>query len=150
MTKRTNAATVPHDSTPKPAMNRGVANSNLTSQPKQRAASSLSDSVDQVRYITSLIIHPTPRDLISAKVHQTVDSRDASSVTVPSKTHSPIERLPPSPIITAGLQTRGDVPMASGGMGDIWQGEYRAKQVAIKAFRIYPTENLEDAKEVRI
>ena len=93
---------------------------------------------------------PGPRDLISAKVHQTVDSQDANSVKVPSKTHSPIERLPPSPIITAGLQTRGDVPVASGGMGDIWRGEYRGKQVAIKAFRIYPTQNSEDAKEVRI
>jgi len=40
--------------------------------------------------------------------------------------------------------------MDSGGMGDIWRGTGRGEQVAIKAFRIYPAENLKAAKQVPI
>ena len=40
--------------------------------------------------------------------------------------------------------------MASGGLTDVWRGEYARRPVAIKAFRIYPAQNLKDAKEVRI
>ena len=63
---------------------------------------------------------------------------------------SSIEQLPTSAIITTGLQKRGNVAMASGGIGDIWRGEYHEKQVTIKAFRIHPAGDLKEAKEVRI
>ena len=39
--------------------------------------------------------------------------------------------------------------MASGGFTDIWRGDLNGLQVAIKAFRIYPAQNLKEAKEVR-
>ena len=84
------------------------------------------------------------------KACQTVDSRDAKSVTAPGNVSNVIERPPTSAVLTTGLQKRGDVAVASGGMGDIWRGEYRGKQVAIKAFRIYPTQNSEEAKKVRM
>ena len=61
---------------------------------------------------------------------------------------STIERLPASAVLSTGLEKRGSVAVASGGFTDIWRGEYRGAQVAIKAFRIYPAQNLKEAKEV--
>ena len=61
---------------------------------------------------------------------------------------SAIERLPTSAILSAGLEKHGNVAVASGGFTDIWRGEYDATQVAIKAFRLHPTQNLKEAKEV--
>ena len=63
---------------------------------------------------------------------------------------SAIDRLPTSTAISTGLEKSGTVPVTSGGLRDIWQGEYDGKQVAIEAFRIYPDENLGKAKKVRI
>lgn len=40
--------------------------------------------------------------------------------------------------------------MASGGLTDVWRGQLNDTQVAIKAFRIYPAQNLKEAKEVRL
>lgn len=63
---------------------------------------------------------------------------------------SAIERLPTSAILSAGLEKHGSFAVASGGFTDIWQGNYYATQVAIKAFRIYPAQNLREAKEASI
>jgi len=60
-----------------------------------------------------------------------------------------IKRLPGSAILSAGLMKFGSAPMASGGLMDVWRGEYQGTQVAIKAFRAYPARNLEEAEEVR-
>ena len=38
--------------------------------------------------------------------------------------------------------------VASGGLTDIWRGDLGDSLVAIKAFRIYPAQNLKEAKEV--
>ena len=38
--------------------------------------------------------------------------------------------------------------MASGGLTDVWRGDLGDTRVAIKAFRIYPANNLKEAKEV--
>lgn len=40
------------------------------------------------------------------------------------------------------------MPVASGGLTDVWKGDLGDVRVAIKAFRIYPEQNLKDAKEV--
>jgi hypothetical protein len=58
-------------------------------------------------------------------------------------------QLPTSAVLSAGLEKRGNVAVASGGLTDVWRGEYRNQQVAIKAFRIYPAQNLKETKEVR-
>jgi len=63
---------------------------------------------------------------------------------------STIERLPASAVLSAGLEKRGSIAVASGGFTDIWRGEYLGAHVAIKAFRIYPAQNLKEAKEVSI
>jgi len=63
---------------------------------------------------------------------------------------STIERLPASAVLSAGLEKRGTIAVASGGFTDIWRGDYHGAQVAIKAFRIYPAQNLKEAKEVSI
>ena len=63
---------------------------------------------------------------------------------------SATERLPTSTLLAAGLEKRGAIAVASGGLTDIWRGEYYGSPVAIKAFRIYPAQNLKDAKEVSI
>ena len=48
-----------------------------------------------------------------------------------------------------GLEKRGTMAVASGGLTDIWRGQLNDARVAIKAFRIYPAQNLKEAKEVR-
>ena len=63
---------------------------------------------------------------------------------------SAIERLPISAVLSDGLNKQGDVAVASGGFADIWQGEHRGEQVAIKVFRILPAQQLKEAKEVRM
>ena len=61
---------------------------------------------------------------------------------------SATDRLPTSTLLAAGLEKRGAIAVASGGLTDIWRGEYYGSPVAIKAFRIYPAQNLKEAKEV--
>ena len=63
---------------------------------------------------------------------------------------SATERLPTSALLSAGLEKRGNIAVASGGFTDVWRGEYYAIQVAIKALRIYAAQNLKEAKEVSI
>ena len=63
---------------------------------------------------------------------------------------SAIERLPTSAVLKAGLEKRDTIAVASGGFTDIWRGEHGGAQVAIKAFRIYPVQNLKETKEVTI
>jgi len=53
-------------------------------------------------------------------------------------------------VLSAGLEKRGNIAVASGGLTDVWRGQYNSTQVAIKAFRIYPAQNLKEAKEVRL
>ena len=59
-------------------------------------------------------------------------------------------RLPTSAVLSAGLEKRGNIAVASGGLTDIWRGQYNSAQVAVKAFRIYPAQNLKEAKEVSL
>ena len=63
---------------------------------------------------------------------------------------SATDRLPTSTLLATGLEKCGEIAVASGGLSDIWRGEYFGSPVAIKAFRIYPAQNLKEAKEVSI
>jgi len=88
--------------------------------------------------------------IISAKAYPTIHSPDAKFVIALGEVCSATERLPTSAVLSTGLEKRGNIAVASGGFTDIWRGEYYSKQVAIKAFRIYPAQNLKEAKEVSI
>ena len=59
------------------------------------------------------------------------------------------QQLPTSAVLSEGLEKRGSIALASGGLADVWRGESGGRQVAMKSFRIYPTQNLKEAKEVR-
>lgn len=51
-------------------------------------------------------------------------------------------------MLSSGLDKRGSIAVASGGFTDVWRGDSNGRPVAIKAFRIYPAQNLKEAKEV--
>jgi hypothetical protein len=56
--------------------------------------------------------------------------------------------LPNSVGLLRGLEKRGEIAVASGGTTDIWRGFLNDKQVALKTFRIYPPQDLQEAKKV--
>ena len=84
------------------------------------------------------------------KVYPTTDPQTANFVAALGNVCSATERLPPSAVLSVGLKKRSNTAAASGGLTDVWRGEYNGTQVAIKAFRTYPAQNLKEAKEVRI
>ena len=90
------------------------------------------------------------RSTVFAKAYPTLDSQNAKYITALGNVCSAIVRLPASAILSEGLDKRGDNPMPSGGLTSVWKGGLDGAQVAIKAFRVYPAQNLEEAKEVRI
>jgi hypothetical protein len=57
-------------------------------------------------------------------------------------------RLPSSVVLFKGLEKRGTMAVASGGLTDVWRGDLGDLRVAIKAFRIYPVQKLKEVKEV--
>ena len=57
--------------------------------------------------------------------------------------------LPNSTGSLQGLEKRGEIAVASGGTTDIWRGTWNnQRQVAFKAFRIYPRQDLHEAKKI--
>ncbi|KAF9642619.1 kinase-like protein, partial [Thelephora ganbajun] len=56
--------------------------------------------------------------------------------------------LPTSTGLLQGLVKRGETAVASGGTTDIWRGAWNDKPVALKAFRIYPLQDLQEAKKI--
>ena len=87
--------------------------------------------------------------IIPAKAYSTVDPQNAKFVATLGSVCNTTERRPTSALLSAGLEKRGNIAVASGGLTDVWQGQYNNMQVAIKAFRIYSPKNLKEAKEVR-
>jgi len=69
-------------------------------------------------------------------------------VTTLGNISSDILQLPNSIGSLQGLEKRGDIAVASGGTTDIWRGGWNNRQVALKAFRIYPFQDLQEAKKV--
>lgn len=82
------------------------------------------------------------------KAYPTLDSQSAKHITALGNLCGAIQRLPTSAQLSVGLEKRGYIAVASGGFTDIWRGSLSGVQVAIKAFRIYPAQNLKEAKEV--
>jgi len=58
-------------------------------------------------------------------------------------------QLPHTTILSDGVERCGDIAVASGGFTDTWRGWYRTKNVALKAFRTYPIQDLREAEKVR-
>ena len=56
--------------------------------------------------------------------------------------------LPASTGSLQKLKKRGESAVASGGATDIWRGIWDDKHVALKAFRIFPPQDLLDAKKI--
>ena len=77
-----------------------------------------------------------------------MDSQNIKHVVALGNVCSVIQHLPTSAVLSTGLEKRGNIAMASGGLTDVWRGDLGELQVAIKAFRIYPAQNLREAKEV--
>ena len=107
------------------------------------------DKLDQVCRNGSFFFIKIPF-IISTKAYPTISPRDAKFVTALGNVCSATERLPTSAVLSTGLKKVDDIPIESGGMGDIWQGQDLRGLVAIKALRIHPAQNLKSAKEVRI
>jgi len=61
---------------------------------------------------------------------------------------SDVLRLPNSIGSLQGLEKRGNIPLASGGTTDIWRGGWNNRQVALKAFRTYPPQDLQETKKI--
>ena len=167
MTKKSNTVAASRNSTRGETAIREFANSNLTpEQSKPRAAILLNnkellrnvpgltpeeqarflDRVDQVR--RSCL--PKSQLTTLVKAYPTIDSFNIKFITALGDVCSATERLPTSAVVSTGLVKRGTIAVASGGFTDVWRGEYNGAQVAIKAFRIYPAQNLKEAKEVSI
>ena len=61
---------------------------------------------------------------------------------------SDLKLLPTSHIIPGKLIKTTEHPVASGGFGDVWEGRYNDKWVAIKALRVYKEEDVQKVKKV--
>lgn len=56
--------------------------------------------------------------------------------------------LPASHIISENLIRTSEEPVASGGYGDVWEGIYNDKRVAIKALRVYRDDDVRKVSKV--
>ena len=127
--------------------NRDISRSALGLSPEDQTK--LMVKLDQVRR-DPLFFFADLRLIAFEKAYPTLDSQNVRYITALGNLCSSIVRLPASAILSEGLDKRGAIAVASGGLTDIWKGDLRAARVAIKAFRIYPAQNLKEAKEVSI
>ena len=79
-------------------------------------------------------------------MYTAVDARNAKSLVLFGTLCSTTKRLPGSTVLSAGLTRCGNLAVASGGLADVWRGEYQGVSVAIKALRVYS--HVEAAREV--
>ena len=83
-------------------------------------------------------------------MYATADPQNAKLLASFGKLCSALGQLPPSAVLFSGLMVHGDIPVAPGKITDLWRGEYRGNQVAIKSFHTDLRLNLEEARTVRI
>ena len=75
-------------------------------------------------------------------------AKDTKLVAALGKISSDTGLLPNSVGSLQGLEKRGEIAVATGGTTDIWRGTLNNKRVALKAFRIYPLQDLQGAKKI--
>jgi len=167
MTKKTNTVAASRNSTRGETAIREFANSNLTPEQLKPRAAVLLNNKELLRNVPGLTPEeqtkfldrvdqvgrsclPKPQLTTLVKAYPTIDSFNIKLVTALGDVCSATGRLPTSAVVSTGLVKRGTIAVASGGFTDVWRGEYNGAQVAIKAFRIYPAQNLKEAKEVSI
>ncbi|KAF9646166.1 kinase-like protein [Thelephora ganbajun] len=92
---------------------------------------------DQARFL-EIVDQATPAVLVE----------DTQFVVTLGDIFSDILLLPISTGLLQGLKKRGDIAVASGGTTDIWRGVWGDNPVALKAFRIYPLQDLQEAKKI--
>lgn len=56
--------------------------------------------------------------------------------------------LPTSHTLPGGIEITSERPIMSGGYADVWIGRYGGQQVAIKALKIYASDDLNRVKRV--
>lgn len=86
--------------------------------------------------------------VVSAKAYPAVDPQNAKFITALGAVCSATLQLPTSATLSPEFEELGAAPTGSGGLADIWRREYRGRQVAIKAYRLY--KHSKKMKEVRI
>lgn len=171
MSRRGNTAASLQNSTNRETSFRAFAYNNLTPEKAKRWAAILLDHKDllqnihelppedQTRFINKVDqvcrtwLIPSPIIYLSSflrKAYTAVDSRTVKAINALGDVCSATERLPSSAILAAGLEKRSAIAVATGGITDIWRGEHYGSPVAIKAFRIYPAQNLKAGKKVSI
>ena len=57
-------------------------------------------------------------------------------------------QLPNSVGSLQGLEKRGKTAVGSGGTTDIWQGAWNHRDIAFKTFRVFPPQDLQEAKKI--
>ena len=165
------AVAAPRNSTREETAIQGFVNSNLAPGPLRRQAAPLLESKELLQTIRRLtpenqtkflekvdqVCHDSwhydglffPLEILpSPKVYSTLDSRNAKFITALGNACSATGRLPISTTLSVGLEKHGNIAEDSGGATDIWRGEFHGTHVAIKAFRIHPARDLEEAKRV--
>ena len=93
---------------------------------------------------TLILLNPKIRE----QAAPTVLVKDVKFVATLGDISSDILLLPNSTGSLQGLKKRGEIAVASGGTTDIWRGTWNGQQVALKAFRIYPPQDLQEAKKI--
>jgi hypothetical protein len=114
-----------------------------------------------IRLVLVVITHPCQRtvnqvgpdaDSSDTDCHEQATPADLAkgtkSVAALGDISSEILLLPNSVGLLQGLEKRGEIAVASGGTTDIWRGAWNNQQVAFKAFRIYPPQDLQEAKKI--
>lgn len=96
--------------------------------------------LDRVRPLPSASFQLMKQSLQSLKVIPTSDDASRRCLHKLQTICSSRKILPSSYLITSGLSKIGDLPVASGGFGDVWKGTYGSVVVAIKCPRITLTD----------
>jgi len=103
--------------------------------------------VDQVRRV---VLRSTSSLITLTKVLPAVGVETVELVAALGALCAAIGRLPSSAVLSKGLRKPGSRLITSVGLMDTMPGEYGHRPVSIKAFRTYPTQDLKEAKKVRI
>lgn len=149
MSRKNSAAAIPHDSPGGESSIREFTNSSLPPGALRAQATALLAGKNLVVSIQGLTTEEQTRFVDKVyQIYATLDPQNMKEIAALGSVCSAIQKLPTSVVLSTGLEKLGEIAVASGGFTDIWQGSFEGVRVAIKAFRIYPVQNLKEAKEI--